>query len=151
MIVGGGLLLLAASVPAEAKIEMVFASCGESTGMAFFFEGNIVGPGQGGWLKDGVTGGGVALVKMDGQLDILFKDTTGNRYSHRAGGSDVRLIAHSGNSYLVVAENREGKTAEHFLFKTNELGVGTLAWGTVRLDKPASKSSLMTAECGPNK
>lgn len=131
---------------------MIFASCGASQGVAYFFEGGLVGPGQGGWLKDGVTDGGIALVKLDGKLDILFKDATGNRYSHRAEGSDIRLIAADPDgSYLVIATNPKGKSAEHFLFKVNEYGVGTLVWGTIRTDTPASKSSLMTAECGPKK
>jgi hypothetical protein len=52
-------------------------------------------------------------------------------------------------AFLVVAENEGGSTLEHFLFKLNNVGAGTVVWGTARASEKITKSSVMTAQCWP--
>ena len=65
--------------------------CGGSDGSAFYFEGGIVGPGQGGWKKDGIANGRIQLVVDGPDFDIRFIDGSGSFRSHRAEGSTVRV------------------------------------------------------------
>jgi hypothetical protein len=52
-------------------------------------------------------------------------------------------------AFLVVAENEGGSTLEHFLFRLNDAGAGTVVWGTARASEKITKSSVMTAQCWP--
>lgn len=135
--------------PISAFADGILTICGESKGDAYYFEGGLVGPGQGGWHQDGISGGSFTLLITDNKLDIIFKDATGNTYSHLKEGDTVRLISANKdvNTFLVISENAARDTVEHYLFALNQYGVGTVAWGTIRSNDTIKKSSLMTARC----
>jgi hypothetical protein len=148
-----GLSVLTLSTQSLAAERKILANCSSSKGSAYFFEGGIVPPGQGGWMEDGITGGHLQLILDGDDLDIVFKDRSGGVRSHREEGSKVWPSSYDANSgtLIVIAENKGGGSVEHFLFRLNKYSVGTVAWGTLRNSpEGATKSSLMTAKCGPN-
>lgn len=89
----------------------VITRCGESDGWAYFFEGGLVGPGQGGWKEDAISGGAIEVHLVDEKLDLVFFDATGGPYSHTLEGAEVYLSSirdtpSGGRTFTVIADNR---------------------------------------------
>ncbi|KQO78116.1 hypothetical protein ASF36_13865 [Methylobacterium sp. Leaf90] len=139
--------LLAGGGPVQAAT--ILARCGPSVGQSYYFEAGVVGPGQGGWKKDGFDGGRItAYINDKDQLDILMKDGTGLK-SYLAEGYKISLVSLSkeDRSFLLSAYGQG--FAETYLFKVNDLGVGTLAWTASKVTPLVIRTTVMTAECGP--
>lgn len=133
----------------EAAAVTIIARCGPSVGQSYYFEAGIVGPGQGGWKKDGFDGGRItAYINDKDQLDILMKDAAGLK-SYLAEGYKISLVSLSkeDRSFLLSAYGQG--FAETYLFKVNDLGVGTLAWTASKVTPLVIRTTVMTAECGP--
>lgn len=132
----------------------VITRCGESSGWAYYFEGGLVGPGQGGWREDGISGGSIEVHLVDERPDIVFYDSTGGPYSHADDGAQVYVSSFQetyddGRAFTLVADNRQGGLLETYLFAVNASGSGTVVWSAVRNDGFLPKASLMTAACVP--
>lgn len=139
LLVGGG----------SAQAATILARCGPSVGQSYYFEAGIVGPGQGGWKKDGFDGGRItAYINDKNQLDILMKDSTGLK-SYLAEGYNISLVnlSKEDRAFLLTAYGQE--FSETYLFKVNDLGVGTLAWTASKVTPLVIRTTVMTAECGP--
>ncbi|WP_156635612.1 hypothetical protein [Methylobacterium sp. Leaf123] len=141
-------LLLQAMI-GTAYAATILARCGPSIGQSYYFEAGVVGPGQGGWKKDGFDGGRItAYINDKEQLDILMKDGAGLK-SYLAEGYKISLVSLSKDdkSFLLAAYGQG--FAETYLFKINDLGVGTLAWTASKVTPLVIRTTVMTAECGP--
>lgn len=127
----------------------ILARCGPSIGQSYYFEAGVVGPGQGGWKKDGFEGVRItAYINDKEQLDILMKDGTGLK-SYLAEGYKISLVILSkeDKSFLVTAYGQG--FAETYLFKVNDLGIGTLAWTAGKVTHLVIRTTVMIAECDP--
>ena len=147
-------MTLMVSLSSSSASASMLTRCGESSGWSFFFEGGLVGPGQGGWKEDGIKGGAIEVHLVKDNLDVVFYDATGGPYSHNLDGANVYLTAtrHTeigGRSFTVVVDNRGSGLLETYLFNLNAVGVGTVVWSTMRTGGLFPKGSLMTASCGP--
>lgn len=148
------LTTLAICLPPSPASASMLTRCGESSGWSFFFEGGLVGPGQGGWKEDGINGGAIEVHLVNDSLDVVFYDTTGGPYSHTLEGANVYLSAIQqteigGRTFTVVVDNRGSGLLETYLFNLNAIGVGTVVWSAMRTGGMFPKGSLMTASCSP--
>lgn len=133
----------------EAKAAVVLARCGPSVAQSYYFEAGIVGPGQGGWKKDGFDGGRItAYINEKEQIDILMKDGAGLK-SYLAEGYKISLVSLSKEDKSFLLSVYGDSFAETYLFKVNDLGVGTVAWTASKVTPLVIRTTVMTAECGP--
>jgi len=124
--------------------------CGASDGIAYYFEGGIIAPGEGGWKEDGISNGKFELQAEGNKITIAYIDSSGSSKSSISNGFEVKYlhITDDYNSILLVIGNDKTGVIEHYMFKFNDLGTGTVVWGTVRATNAFStKSSLFTAPC----
>jgi hypothetical protein len=141
--------LALAIFPDAASAETILARCGPSTGQSYYFETGFVGPGQGGLRKDGFDGGRIfAYINNQEKLDLIIKDTNGFQ-SYLKEGYKVNIInlSASDKSFLIAAYGPN--FAESYVFRLNNYGVGTVSWTGSKLTEGITKTSMMTAECGP--
>lgn len=135
--------------PLGAEAATILARCGPSTGQSYYFEAGVVGPGRGGWQKDGFENGRViAYINDSQQLDILVRDSAGTK-SYLKEGYKVALINFSQQDRAFLISVYGDNFSETLLFKVNDLGVGTLAWTASKVTPLVIRTSIMTAECGP--
>lgn len=133
----------------EATALTVLASCGPSKGQSYYFEGGFVGPGQGGWRSDGMDGGRITIIlKDDNSVDILMKDATGFR-SYNKDGINLTVISVDAKNRVFLIKASQTNLVETYMVKTNEVGVGTLAWTSASVTQAFTKTRIMTASCGP--
>jgi hypothetical protein len=95
------LLILLSVQDAAAKI---ITQCSASDGYAYYFEGGLVPPSEGGWRKDG-TGGGFQFISADdgSDPDIVFSDSIGTRSSRADGAQVLRVPGGDEGFYLVLS------------------------------------------------
>jgi hypothetical protein len=74
--------------------------CGRSDGYAYYFQGGLISPGKGGWQKDGIDDGRIILNYINGEVDLLLKDTTGTTRSVKQDGG--KLIVRNSNNGLIA-------------------------------------------------
>ncbi|WP_147430925.1 hypothetical protein [Oceanibaculum indicum] len=151
VIIGIFIILIFNSNLANANI---LTKCGSSEGWAYYFEGGMVPPGQGGWTKDEISGGVIEVHISSGSVDIVFKDATGGVYRHSALGGNVQIInmvrqADGGSMFIIAVENSETALLESYLFKLNSFGAGVVLWSSMRSGGIFPKASLMKAPCYP--
>ncbi|MBY0257478.1 hypothetical protein [Methylobacterium sp.] len=140
----------AAAEHATAADIQILARCGPSTGQSYYFEGGIVGPGQGGWKPDGYANGRItALLNESEQVDIIFRDADGTRSLLR-DGMKVALTSFDEASLSFIVSTYSNKVSGSYLFKMNKLGVGTVVWTESKALGSITRSSIMVAECGPS-
>jgi hypothetical protein len=138
-------LALLWSDQASAKI---LTRCGASNGVSFFFPGPAITAEQSGWQKDGVSGGSLQLLANGNEYDVVYTDATGGTRSARADGFEVIGVNQPQTGFLLVfAVNAQGGVMEHWLFRLDGFGAGTVAWGTLKASGPIQKSSLFSAKC----
>ena len=119
--------------------------CGESTGWAWFFAGPAVPSTSAGWQKDAITNGDISLI-FDGQEpDIVTTDTAGTRSVRAAGATTMALPGAPGFTLILVVY--PAGAVEHYLFRLDDKGRGSVVWGTSRSGGTIQKSSLMAAQC----
>jgi hypothetical protein len=138
------LLMLCAGVSAQTLTE-----CGKSDGYSYYFAGGLVSPGETGLTKDGITGGRIILNFINGEVDLLLKDSTGNTRSVKqdSGKIYVRKTTH-GLIALTVFYQGGAQATEDYVFQLDDQGNGTVVFTTVRTAADViNKVSLMTAPC----
>lgn len=149
---GGLTFLLSALLMVTPTAASLLTRCGESKGWSYFFEGGFVGPGQGGWREDGISGGAIEVHLKNDVLDVIFYDTTGGPYSHTSEGAQVyptsiQETESGGRTFTVVVDNRGTGLLETYFFNLNATGSGTVVWSAMRSGGILPKASLMTASC----
>jgi hypothetical protein len=126
--------------------------CGRSDGYAYYFSGGLIPPDKSGWRKDGIDNGRIILNFINGEVDLLIKNTTGTTASVKQdGGKIIVRKATSGLIRLTVLYGAETATTEDYVFQVDDRGNGTVVFTTVRTAADTiNKLSLMTAQCsGP--
>ena len=126
--------------------------CGRSDGYAYYFSGGLISPDKSGWRKDGIDGGRIILNFINGEVDLLIKNTTGATASVKQdGGKIIVRRATNGLIRLTVLYGTETATTEDYVFQIDDRGNGTVVFTTVRTAADTiNKLSLFTAKCsGP--
>lgn len=135
--------------PMPAQSATILARCGPSVGQSYYFEGGVIGPGHGGWKPDGYENGRItAYINDKNEVDILLKDATGLK-SYLSQGYKVEVVAVQESERALLINASGPNFTESYLFKTNKLGVGTLAWTASKTADLLIRTSVMVAECGP--
>jgi len=126
--------------------------CGRSDGYAYYFSGGLVSPDKSGWRKDGIDGDRIILNFINGEVDLLIKNTTGTTASVKQDGGKI-IVRKTNNDLirLTVFYGTESATTEDYVFQVDDRGNGTVVFTTVRTAADTiNKISLMTAQCrGP--
>ena len=119
-------------------------------GYAYYFQGSLISPDKGGWQKDGIDGGRIILNYINGEVDLLLKDTTGTTRSVKQDGGKL-IVRNSNNGLIALTVFYEvGTLTEDYVFQLDDRGNGTVAWTAIRTAGNINKMSLMTAQCrGP--
>lgn len=141
--------LLMTPAAGEAKDVTILARCGASDGQSYYFEGGFVGPGQGGWKKDGVDDGRVTVfLNENDQLDLLVKDRATTR-SYLKAGYKVGLINFDQATKTMLISAYGSDFSETYLIRQDDAGIGTMVWTISKITPAIAKSSTMQAPCGP--
>jgi hypothetical protein len=108
----------------------------------------LVPPKDAGWKKDG-TSGGFQLISADDDSDpdIIFTDKIDTRSSRADGATMLKVPGGERGFYLVLSVYPRTGTVEHYLFRLDDRGNGTVVWGTTRSGTPFKKSSVIISEC----
>jgi hypothetical protein len=123
-------------------------SCGALKGRAYYFAGGAVPKEQSGWQDDGISNGTTSLLSNGKEVDIVYKDTTGNQRSARFH-DEATLLAFPGKTTLrVLVVHKGGKSLEQYTFQINGSGQGIVILSQQR-DAVISKVSVMIGKCGP--
>ena len=107
--------LIAAATTADAA---TVAACGAQKGTAYYPAAGLVPKGEDGWSEDQISGGSTTLTRNDkGELDVLFRDATGEISSARGGGGQVIQLRKSVNEIAVLVAYPVGaEAAEIYAF-----------------------------------
>ncbi|OUV02808.1 MAG: hypothetical protein CBC42_04680 [Betaproteobacteria bacterium TMED82] len=92
-------------------------SCKSPKGYSFVLPGPFVPEQNSGWVKDGISNGKYSLVKVNGEIDVLFIDAYEEIISARADGGTVIALGLSENKEMFsVLVNYENNAVEIFTF-----------------------------------
>jgi len=121
-----------ALVPFSALGEVV-TRCGPSEGYAYFLNGPLVTADQSGWSKDGVSKGGIELVRNGREFDVIVTDTIGTK-SMKGEGFIIVPVPQSSQSAIttLITFHQDTGVVEHYMFQLDPSGNGTLVWGSVK-------------------
>lgn len=126
----------------------VLVSCGASEGRAYVIEGGLVGPGQGGWINDQISGGTLEVVKQGADYDVHYYDATRRSYSARQddGATVVPLRETPAELVILVAyPNRPlGGTTEVYQFRPLDREV---VWMQMKYGGAVNKTAVFYARC----
>jgi hypothetical protein len=124
--------------------------CGRSDGYAYYFSDGLITADKSGLTKDGIDGGRIILNFINGEIDLLIKDTTGTTRSVKQDSGKL-IVRNSNNGLIALTVFYEvGTLTEDYVFQLDDHGNGTVAWTSVRTAGNINKMSLMTAQCrGP--
>lgn len=129
-------ILWCSSVGAEVLFE-----CGESRGYGYYLQSPFVPAKEAGWHEDGITGGGINLLRDGGSFDIVYTDTVGSR-SATADGGRVILLSDNPVGYIIIVGYAE--VTETYLFsKANR----EVAWTQTKAAGLVDKVAAYRAAC----
>ncbi len=128
----------------------VITSCGASKGYSYFFEGGIVPKDKSGWAEDAISRGNIILVLEENgkELNIYYKDALTTKSAKENGGELLLMYAEENLKTIIILVHFPGKgTMEHFMFRLDTNGNGSVVWGTDRATSRYAKASLFKASC----
>ena len=124
-------LALTAATATVGKADVI-TRCGASKGYAYYFEGPLVPREKSGWTSDGISKGGIQLVRDGKEFDIVYTDVAGTR-SAKSDGFIVLNLSMPNTGFFTVLLVSEGTgVIEHYLFKLDAKGRGTVVWGSIK-------------------
>jgi hypothetical protein len=144
------LLMVGPRVTAQ-TVPVTVTECGKSDGHAYYFSGGLVPTDKSGWRKDGIDGGRIILNLINGEIDLLIKDTTGTTRSVKQDGGKI-IPRNTNNDLIAVTVFYEGgsATTEDYVFQIDDRGNGTVVSTLIRTAGRVNKMSLTAARCsGP--
>lgn len=107
-----GLLVIAFLTAATSASAGTIAACGPQKGRAYYPAAGLVQKGKDGWVDDQMSGGSTTLTRnAKGELDILFKDATGEIVSAKDDSGQVVVLRKSENEITVLVAYMEGAQA----------------------------------------
>lgn len=106
------LLIIAFLTAATSASAGTIAACGPQTGHAYYPAAGLVQKGKDGWADDQISSGSTTLTQnAEGELDILFKDATGEIFSAKDDSARVIVLRKSENEIAVLVAYTEGAQA----------------------------------------
>lgn len=130
-----------AGMATSARAEVV-ATCAASTGTSYILSGGLVDQAQSGWVEDGISGGGIQLVRSGDEYDIFISDASGSTFSARADGASVLLIGDPPEGPIILAVY--SKASEVYQFRLDQKVV---VWTQAKFSGMVDKGSLFVAQC----
>lgn len=121
-------------------------TCGEMKGQAYYFPGGAVPRNKSGWRKDGIDGGTTALLTNGKDVDIVYKDATGNSRSSRFHDQAQLFFFPGSTIQTVLVVHKNGRSLEQYAFQLDHHGQG-IVFLTQQRDGVVSKVSVMEAVC----
>lgn len=131
------LLALPGQAPAETIVD-----CGASKGWAFYPDIDSETGKPFGWVEDGITAGGVALVREGEDFDIIIRDAIGMMSARSEGGNVTVLDVHDSAIDVLVAYPAGAK--ELFTF---DLSARRLFWTQHKVGVAFDKVAAFVADC----
>jgi hypothetical protein len=143
MITRQALLILLFSCCGFSAMAETLATCGASSGHAYYLEQGLVSRKDAGWAEDKISQGSFSLVKNGEALDILYKDSTGKLASSVSdGGRVIFLGANASNASVLVSY--EGVSTEIYTFDfVNKVSV----WSQHKYGALVNKGATYFAKC----
>jgi hypothetical protein len=127
--------------------EMV-AKCGTSKGFSYYFEGRLVPREKAGWRDDGIAKGSLLLLLDGEQFDVVITDAVGSRSIRTDGFEIISIPQSSSNTIVLLAVNSSSGIVEHYHFRIEPKGDGTVVWGSIKGSGALlQKSSMFQAAC----
>ena len=106
------LLAIAFLTAATSASAGTIAACGSQEGRAYYPAAGLVPKGKDGWADDQISAGSTTLTQnAKGELDVLFKDATGEISSAQNSSAEVVLLRKSENEITVLVAYMEGAQA----------------------------------------
>lgn len=106
------LIAIVAMTAATQATAGTIAACGPQEGRAYYPAAGLVPKGKDGWADDQISAGSTTLTQnAEGQLDILFKDATGEIVSAKDDSAQVVVLRKSQNEITVLVAYMEGAEA----------------------------------------
>jgi hypothetical protein len=128
----------------------VITSCGASKGYSYFFEGGIVPKDKSGWSEDAISKGQMILVLEENgkEVNIYYKDAQTTKSAKEDGGKVHLMYIDDNLQTIIILVNYPGNgVIEHFMFRLDGKGNGSVVWGTDRTTSRYAKASLFKASC----
>jgi hypothetical protein len=131
-------LIAALSLSAPSRAE-TFTRCIASEGLLCYFPGPTIPEDQSGWTDDGINEGKtLPSIEKEDKIDIIYKDASG-MCSMEADRLEF-LILPSGDAFLVVTTDTRAAVVEHYFFKLDNSGGGTVVWAPLARASDSSRS-----------
>ena len=128
----------------------VITSCGASKGYTYFFKGGVVPKDKSGWTEDAISKGNIILV-LEGngkELNIYYKDAQTTKSAKENGGELHLMYAEENLKTIIMLVHYPGNgVLEHYMFRLDANGNGSVVWGTDRATNRYAKASLFQASC----
>ncbi|WMT90175.1 hypothetical protein [Pelagibacterium sp. H642] len=135
-----GFISLILAVFTQAASAQTLAVCGASSGYAYFPAVGLVTEDQSGWAEDGISDGGIMLLRDGDAYDIVYTDAVGGR-SARADGFEVIGFPTS-TGVLVLTMSSVTAETYHFDIENRQL-----AWTQNKFDAPINKVAAFVSDC----
>jgi hypothetical protein len=132
------ILLALSDQPAHSE---VLRTCGASSGWAYYLAGGVVQQDDAGWQEDGISNGGVMLLRDGENWDIVYTDATGSRSARADGGRVVMLTENTSGVVVLVAYPTVQET---YLFSATRSEV---VWTQIKAAGLADKGAVFRAAC----
>ena len=134
-------IIITAACTLPAKSQSLF-DCSASSGKGYYLESSLLPEEKASWKDDGVSEGGIALVRQGDTIDILIKDIVGVG-SVKADGAEVVLVdAYEG--FVTVLVNYLGGSKELYTFDSSRKMV---FWSQHKFGVMFDKSATYIANC----
>lgn len=122
------------------SLAQVMFSCGASSGYSYFLAGPLVEPSAEGWQEDGISAGGIELIRDGDDYDIIYTDAVGGRSAKADGGRIIAFEADAGILVIAAYPN----VIETFQFNQTSKKV---AWTQNKAHPSSRKIAAFVSDC----
>jgi hypothetical protein len=136
-------LLASVALPGLA-MGQVIATCGPSTGQAYYLHGGVVPRDEAGFQADAISGGAFTLSwASDTQVDVLYLDATGDIRSALAGGANIVITAATDALIQILVAYPGGPVKVYVFDLDDDEAVYTVS----RADELLAKAAVYRVDC----
>ena len=130
-------------VPKIAMAETLF-TCSDAHGQVFYAEGGIVSEEDSGWDSDKITNYKVSVtVNEEGEMDLLFYDSTETLRSAKDTGASVLPLGYNGDSnVMAILVNWPDQTVETYAYNAAS---HQLYWAQIKYGPLLTKVTAMVS------
>ena len=144
-------LLTYGNVLAEPKTAPeIIASCGESSGQAYYHHNEIVSKDEAGWSEDRVKDGSFLVQKSGDEYDVIYRDKLGLHSSKDSGALIIPTYKGPNSLSLVLTYPANGNTE---VYNFQHLGTkdAEVSWTSTKVGTLIVKSGVFLAKCDDRK